>query len=515
MKFSNILYAFIAFCGLGLLASCEVNNEFYDQLDEKDGFQFVIDTSYTLTSDDYDAMGKESGQPGKYNNFSEDIVATEFLPSFLNDKYPTLDVPSTIKVTYDYYRGGIDYIKDYENLNYYQLTDADYDSMGTASGQPGKYNNFAYNVLPEDYLPDFLAGVYPNASSGFVVEVNFKYYSDYVTSIVSQYWAFNGTIWANAALDSRTLSTADYDSMGTAKDEPGEYNNFAYDVDPADFLPAFLLVEYPNAVANELVDLTYKFYTGTETLTVKEFYSFDGSSWSAYSADIEVPVGISKYALSVDDYAEMGFDEMFAKVDNKELLPIFLAQNKPYAQEGDKVAVTFKYLKSKVIKRSAAEFTLTEGIWVEYQSTIAKTDQYVRSTAGWVFDPSVLYTMGEEDYQMIVDYVKNNIEGDYINTYGTGESYYGVDAHYKEFAIADGKFDASFATWQDAVKAGVAVYLPLKFSSAVAQVDGVDVNYIITFAGYAGSMVDYTITFKCTKSGPSPEFEYVEGPTLK
>ncbi|WP_320020107.1 hypothetical protein [Labilibaculum manganireducens] len=449
MKFSNILYAFIAFCGLGLLASCEVNNEFYDQLDKHDGFQFVIDTSYTLTSDDYDSMGKESGQPGKYNNFSEDIVATEFLPAFLNDKYPTLDVPSTIKVTYDYYRGGIDYLNDYLDylevlaaIDSYTLTTADYDSMGTAAGEPGKYNNFDATVKASDYLPDFLLAKYPAAADGDELAVTYKFYNGSTTSMVTEFWTFDGSVWAKSNkvapsipddVELYELTSDDYDAMGTGSSQPGQYNNFSSSIVPENYLSIFLGVKFP------------------------------------------------------------------------------------YASNGDKFALLYKYYAGGgVTETRAKEYTLTDGIWLEYQSTIAKTDQYVRSTAGWVFDPSVLYTMGEEDYQMIVDYVKNNIEGDYINTYGTGESYFGVDAHYKEFAIADGKFEATkFDTWQDAVKAGVAVYLPLKFPSAVAQVDGVDVNYIITFAGYVSSMVDYTITFKCTKSGPSPEFEYVEGPTLK
>lgn len=519
MKFSNILYAFIAFCGLGLLASCEVNNEFYDQLDEKDGFQFVIDTSYTLTSDDYDAMGKESDEPGAYNNFSEKIVATDFLPAFLDDKYPSLDVPSTVKVTYDYYRGGVDYIYDYESLNYLELTSADYDSMGEGDNEPGEYDNFAYDIDPLDYLPDFLAGKYPDAESGEIVEVNYKYYSDYETSIVSDFYSFNGTVWGVEKADSYELTAADYDSMGEGEDEPGEYNNFAYDVNPLEYLPDFLAGKYPDAVSGDVIRVIYQYYNDGATTTETDDYSFDGSVWAPYentnSYGITVPSDVTLYEVSSADYTEMGFDEMFAKEGNTELLPVFLSQNKPYAQDGDKMAVTFKYLKSKVIKRGAAEFTLTDGVWVEYQSTIAKTDQYVKSTAGWVFDPSVLYTMGEEDYQMIVDYVKNNMGIDYLDSYRTAEFYYGANSHYLEFAIADGKFDASFETWQDAVKAGVAVYLPLKYPDALAQVDGVDVNYIITFAGYVSSMVDYTITFKCTKSGPNPEFEYVEGPTLK
>ena len=512
MKFSKILYAVTAFCGFGLLASCDVNDEFYDELDKEKGFQLVENLEYTLTDDDYEDIG---GDPKKYGSFSIYDAAADYLPDFLTEKYPTLDVPSTVNVTYDFYQGGLNYIRNYEKLNYFQLTRDDYDAMGTDKGQPGKYNNFAYNVLPEDFLPDYLSTVYPDAENGFIVEVNFKYYSDYITSIVSQFWAFNGTTWANAALASYTLLTEDYDSMGTGKDEPGEYNNFANDVDPLDFLPAFLAGKYLDAVANDLVDLTYKFYTGSEVLTIKDFYSFDGSEWSRYVSGIMIPEGITGYDLLEADYNSMGFDEMFDDEDNAEMLSVFMELNFPYAIDGDVYAVTFKYLDDDVITRGAAEYTKREGSWVVYESTIAKTDQYVNSTVGWVYDPSVLYIFVADDYQMIVDYVKSKIGEEYVDSYGTADSYYGTSAYYKEFNIREGDYDTTFATWQDAVKAAIAVYLPIKYPEAKAQVDGVDVNYIVTFAGYAGSMVDYTITFKCTKSGPSPEFEYVEGPTLK
>jgi len=489
--------------------------DIYDDIDALEGEQNILSLDYTLTDDDYDSMGEDYGEPGKYNNFSASILATDFIPDFLAGKYPTLDVTSTVNLTYDYYRGGVDYIYDYESLNYLELTSADYDSMGEGDNEPGEYDNFAYDVDPLEYLPDFLAGKYPDAKSGEIVEVNYKYYSNYTTSIVSDFYSFDGSVWSLADIESYELTNDDYDSMGTAKDEPGEYNNFAYDVSPLDFLPDFLLGKYTDAVKGDIQKIVYKYYDGSDTSTKSDYYAFDGSKWAPYG--ISVPGDVSLYAVTSDDYIEMGFEDMFSSDDDYEnYLPVFLAQNKPYAQEGDKMAVTFKYLKSKVIKRGAAEFTYTDGVWVEYASTIEKTDQYVNSTAGWVFDPSVLYTMVSEDYQMIVDYVGSNIGAEYIDSYGTAEAYFGSNSHYVEFNIGAGNYDATeFETWQDAVKAGVAVYLPLKYPDALAQVDGVAVNYIITFAGYAGSMVDYTITFTCTKSGPSPEFEYVEGPTLK
>lgn len=449
MKISNILFAFIAFVGIGFFASCEMNSEFYDELDKEAGFQLIENIDYTLTEDDYNSMGKDSGQPGKYDSFSSSVNPTDFLPAFLAKKYPTLDATSTVNVTYDYYQGSLGYVNDYLEfleelaaMESYTLTTADYDSMGTASGQPGQYNNFSSSAKPEDYLPDFLLGKFPTAVAGDEKAITYKYYSGSVSEI-TEFWAFDGTVWsetdktAPAVPDGVTiyeLASADYDSMGEASGQPGKYNNFSGTILPENYLPTFVGIKFP------------------------------------------------------------------------------------YLAEGAKVLVLYKYYEGGgVTKTRAKEYTLTEDIWVEYSSTIAKTDQYIKTPTAWVFDPSVLHTMVAEDYQIIVDYVKNNVDASYVDSYGTAEAYYGAGAYYKNFDLRSGKYNSTvFTKWEDAVKEAIkTAYLPNKFPDAVAQVGGVDVNYVISFTTYDGTNAYYSITFKCTKSGPNPEFEYVEGPTAK
>ena len=43
----------------------------------------------------------------------------------------------------------------------YFMQDADFDSMGTGSGQPGRFNNFGSSTPPDNYLPTFLASTSP------------------------------------------------------------------------------------------------------------------------------------------------------------------------------------------------------------------------------------------------------------------------------------------------------------------------------------------------------------------
>lgn len=59
----------------------------------------------------------------------------------------------------------------------YMLTTEDYDSMGTASGQPGRYNNFDSSMLIDTYVSTFLGIKYPYAKEGTEQIVLYKYYS--------------------------------------------------------------------------------------------------------------------------------------------------------------------------------------------------------------------------------------------------------------------------------------------------------------------------------------------------
>lgn len=64
------------------------------------------DDVYYLTSADYDSMGEASGQPGQYNNFSGSTLPGNYLPIFLNNKFPYAQEEDQIFVMYRYYEGG-------------------------------------------------------------------------------------------------------------------------------------------------------------------------------------------------------------------------------------------------------------------------------------------------------------------------------------------------------------------------------------------------------------------------
>ncbi len=116
-------------------------------------------------------------------------------------------------------------------------------------------------------------------------------------------------------------------------------------------------------------------------------------------------------------------------------------------------------------------------------------------------------TMSKSDYQIIVDYVKNDPELDALDDseYDDSEYYFGASAYYQNFDIRDGNHHSSFASWEEAVQTGIShALLPVKFPDAQES----DPVYAVTFDTYSGTDGTYTFNFECTKSAPDPEFQY-------
>ncbi|GJM62110.1 hypothetical protein PEDI_26620 [Persicobacter diffluens] len=65
---------------------------------------------YTLTGEDYEAFGFN------YPNFSSSVPQENYLPRFLNAKYPYAQSGDNLRISYDYYGGGEtkDYLVEYE-----------------------------------------------------------------------------------------------------------------------------------------------------------------------------------------------------------------------------------------------------------------------------------------------------------------------------------------------------------------------------------------------------------------
>lgn len=497
-----------------LFASCESYNEQFEGYDDNEITYVNEEIEYTLTDDDYASINSSLT-----SYLTASYPDSVYLPIFIEDKYPTLDDGSSVTLTYNTYCGDdISYLDEINDLEAesYELTDDDYDDMGTSKGEPGYYDNFSSSILASDYLPDFLSSKYSGESDGFSVMLTYAYYSSGATSNITVFYSLS---LSETITYSYELTTEDYDSMGEEEDTPGEYDNFAYDVDPDDYLPDFLLTKYPNAASGDIASITYEYYSNYTTTTESSTYKFDGSVWSAYAidqtwseVDIETPSDVSSYILTEDDYVSMGEDSnepgadntFKAVIDPENYLATFLSVNFAYKATGTRMAIFYNYETDDATILQVAEYNKTDDGWVETGETEENTSQFMKEEGEWNMVTAELYTMVGDDYQYIVDYVKSNIGESYVDSYGTGDYYYGTSAYYSEFRTKDKYRETSkFDTWQDAVEEAIGtVFLPYKYPDATA-----DMVYIITFAGYYSAMVDYTIEFTCTAEGSTPTFE--------
>lgn len=288
----KILSIFIL-VGLVVLNACNPMGDIYDDIDASEQ-PLDMQVSYTFTSDDYasasefavkDAVTVEDTANAEdiadMEAFNTYFTAEDYLPYVLKDKYPALGKGSAVKVTYNNYVGGIDYLDNFGSAIAYELTTADYDAMGEGYHEPGQYDNFSSSVPPEDYLPDFLLTKYPSAVANDMVAVTYAYYSGSVTDI-TDYYSFDGTAWSLVP-NVYVLTADDYDAMGA----PGAYNNFSSSVPPEDYLPIFLKNTYPYAQNGDIKVIVYKYYSGSTKTYAKE-YHFDGTDWNEYNAIVQV-----------------------------------------------------------------------------------------------------------------------------------------------------------------------------------------------------------------------------------
>lgn len=165
-------------------------------------------------------------------------VATSWEDLMVNDV--ATDVQGDKTYTEVYYTFNGTYWNESDGV--YYLSSDDYDSMGTASGQPGRYNNFDGNVAPNNYIPAFLALEHPFAQEEDELIVMYRYYSDGSTNVkgnlytvingvwtahsASLQFGHDGSAWVPDNTIKYTLTQADYDSLGTEFGDPGYYNNF-------------------------------------------------------------------------------------------------------------------------------------------------------------------------------------------------------------------------------------------------------------------------------------------------
>jgi hypothetical protein len=477
---------------------------------------------YRLNDEDYEKANQVVGFAGY---FSPKNPADKFLPAILSESVTETENGDIYIVAYQYSDIEPDVSSPEEIVVFEHQFSGNLGSFTTVNvlgNQDWYYDEYQGTGYAK--MSGYSGGAIPNEDWLISPEIDL---SGITNSTLSVYQAINylGGKWeqvqilVSADYNGTDPSAANWTEIVPATKPTGSNWTFVLseDMDISDFDGETIHVAFKytssdsNAATWEVGNLTVK-GTGiatksgiiAEPVRIEELYTFN-NGWKKTEG--------AYYVKSVD-YDAMGtpgnYDNFSSSDSPDNYLPQLLEQKYPYAQEGDIMVAVYKYY-SGGTKTRADEYHFTEGSWLKYSPIETYTDQFIMTkNDGWVFDPTVMFTMASSDYQIIVDWVKANKGSEYVDSYGTQEFWFSAGAYYSNYDVRD-KWDTdAFSSWQEAVQSSIAeVLLPAKFPNAVTQVSGIDVMYKVTFAVYSGIAETYTWTFQCTKSGPNPEFTYV------
>ncbi len=375
----------------------------------------------------------------------------------------------------------------------YTLTDADYTaiaSVGLVAAQNaqdsaackaiGTYKSFSDTRPAAKYIPPFLAYKFPALDSGSVAKLTYNFDHSYIFS-------------QNEEI---TIPQSVYDALGISA--------FDSDNPAAGSIQDYLDSAYTNPSITKAVVL-YKYDDGDNTYTTTMYAYYDGG-WV---------VPANQYTISNQDYESIGgsagrYHNFSSSYDPNFYIPRILLQRFPYAHEGDQIHVLYKYY-SGGLQHHYNLYTFDGQKWNALE---VKHEQYIHNGQSWVFDPTVKFEMSCDDYQIIVDWVKNNMPEYMHPLYKNTEYYFGASSHYCNFDMrlttrrandpdnllpADDQ-EATKELWQRLDKA-VDVLLEAKFPNAQPVINGVPVYYEVTFKTYEPATHKYMIKFLCTDVG--------------
>lgn len=268
-------------------------------------------------------------------------------------------------------------------------------------------------------------------------------------------------------------------------------------------------------------------------------YQYNGSLWKPFTSGNLTPEATEStpvYALQPADYDEMGTsgpgknNNFSSSLLPANYLPQFLAQKYPYAQIGDQQVVVYQYYSNKIVSNEAALYTLDSmRVWHPESALTTSTEQYLNIGTGWVFDPTITFTMLQADYQEIVNWVADNKGEKWLDqrylAKKNAEMWCGASAYYKnmDFTIAlrrgesadpEGTLvgltdEEAYALFQERIKTdGLPAVLKARYPDAPATTSGVTQYYQVVYLVYP-ERANYMVKYEGLGNG---EFKYIEGP---
>lgn len=383
--------------------------DIYDGLDTS-ADPIIGTDSYTLTSDDYDALGLGFG------SFDSEQQAKDSIPQLLEEMYPFWGEGSQVLVGYELYIGSAEGVSDYTNADIYEFTNSDYATTGSdafgfypdvdatdeipaildtqiASPEEGqivlaKYDQ--YTEEPEVGLADLVSYNFAGSLEGWTVAEEFG--GDDVWTSQSGYVQGNSFFGGQVANTEWLVSpTIDLTGESDLKFQITQELDYAGD---ASLLKIFVSTDYSGDVLAATWDEIILANPATGDMASSEDYDFsaydgqvinvafryessdtDAARWRIESLKIktlgatgdtnskgeyfmysggtwEAVEGV--YYLSSDDFDSMGegsgqpgqYNNFGSSIPPDNYLPTFLELTFPYAQEEDELLVIYDYYSS-------------------------------------------------------------------------------------------------------------------------------------------------------------------------
>ncbi|GHS92149.1 DUF5017 domain-containing protein [Bacteroidia bacterium] len=253
-------------------------------------------------------------------------------------------------------------------------------------------------------------------------------------------------------------------------------------------------------------------------------YQFDGSAWKV------APAGDNISILQPEDYTAMGLTNLtIAQAPN--YLPVWLTQKFPFAQEGTERTVVFR---TSASANYADKYIFTAGKWTSASTTEMRTEQYVVSSQGWMFDPTIVLSIkrnvNTDAVQKFIDYVHNEMEGKWYPYPGriNEEHYYGFNAYYGEIAFDNNRTlygddgiknlatnEEKWALFDKRAEEAFPIFASINYPALQTHVSGVEQLLKVRIEHYYSSSDHryFEHTLKCIKSGTGAgtpaEYEYI------
>ncbi len=251
----------------------------------------------------------------------------------------------------------------------FTLSDDDYELSGNENA--AKFGSFGSEDEAKEGIPNILSDKYPHLGQGASAKVTYDLYAPIRMSQDSYH----------------KLTDQDYDDLGQ------NYGNLS---SPRDLTDAAEFV-VPNPKDNEVLELKYKWYTGSSVETRTSALTYFDGDW------------VISYTPSNDDYYAMGqsFTNFSSRTTARnEIQNIMNTTYYVSAEDGDFRTAVFTYTYKdnngdRQFDNFLAVFFFGNGQWNAIHDVSPRILQLGNNGSTWVPDNTLKYTMNGADYTLV------------------------------------------------------------------------------------------------------------------